>query len=229
VTRVCVVDYGMGNVSSVISAFERIGVTCAPLDNPTGIGGSSHIVLPGVGAFGPAMKRLEEQGWVSEISRYVKGGGALLGICLGMQVLAMESLEGVSLRPLSLELTEPSASDVLAVPSFQSSIPGLGLIPGVVRSLKSFGSVGRLPHIGWNSVHVVGSPPLFAGLQGDLDMYFVHSFGLEVVSPLTIATTNYGCEFSAAVQCDNVIGTQFHPEKSSQYGLRLLKNFVSMG
>jgi len=226
--KVGVVDYGIGNVSSVIAAFDRIGVLCAALENATEAQSFSHLVLPGVGAFGPAMKRLEQLDWVSAITQYANSGGALLGICLGMQILATESCESAPIDGTRSKRSFPGQIATTTVESKQCTTSGLGLIPGVVQSLKSFGSEKRIPHMGWNSVHVEGGPALFSGLPTELDMYFVHSYGLATVSPLTIASTNYGCEFSAAIQQENVMGTQFHPEKSSQYGLQLLQNFVSL-
>ena len=224
--KVCVIDYGIGNVSSVIASFDRIGIQCSPLDNPKDLKGASHVVLPGVGAFGSAMNRLEEFGWVSAIREHANNGNAVLGICLGMQLLAEASCEGIF---PALHLTKYCQGNSTVSGSSSDTdgpVTGLGLISGTVKSLKDIGYGGRLPHIGWNTVRVTRDGTLFAGLPDELEMYFVHSYGLEVC-PLTIATTSCAGEFSAAIQSGNIFGTQFHPEKSSKYGLGLLRNFVN--
>jgi len=228
-SRVGVIDYGIGNVASVIAAFDRIGVECVGLRNPNDLVSYSHLVLPGVGAFRAAMRNLEDQGWIDSITQYVNRGEALLGICLGVQILALESTEGMPSESVDLvgSKTEQQKGDNL--PRSHSSNFGLGLLPFTVQSLRALGCDKRIPHTGWNTVRIVSESPLLAELPVEFDTYFVHSFGLEFVGAATIATTNYGCQFSAAVQVENVMGTQFHPEKSSKHGLHILKNFVAIG
>lgn len=223
------IDYGIGNVASVIAAFDRIGVECVGLRNPNDLVSYSHLVLPGVGAFRAAMRNLENQGWIDSLTQFVNRGEALLGICLGMQILALESTEGMPSESVDLvdsKTEEPSGDDLTRWPS---SNFGLGLLPLTVKSLRALGCDKRIPHTGWNTVRIVSESPLLAGLPVEFDTYFVHSFGLELIGAATIATTNYGCQFSAAVQVENVMATQFHPEKSSKHGLHILRNFVSIG
>lgn len=228
-SRVCVIDYGIGNVASVIAAFDRIGVECVGLRNPNDLVSYSHLVLPGVGAFRAAMRNLGDQGWTDSITQFVNRGEALLGICLGMQILALESTEGLSSE--SVELVGGETVQLCDENStrLHSSNFGLGLLPLTVKSLRALGCDKRIPHTGWNTVRIVSESPLLAGLPVEFDTYFVHSFGLELIGAATIATTDYGCQFSAAVQVENVMGTQFHPEKSSKHGLHILRNFVAIG
>ena len=202
-TKVCILDYGSGNVKSVFNLFstmvDQVQVSNAPAD----IEAASHIVLPGVGAFGAAMRRIHDTLPLDVLERVVRREGKpFLGICVGMQVLA----------DVGHEFGETA---------------GLGWIGGNVRQLDA-GS-HPLPHIGWNNIDVVRSSPLLEGLENAADFYYVHSFAFDAAEPADVlATTEYGNRFSAAVARDNVYGVQFHPEKSQRAGMRLVKNFLAL-
>lgn len=197
---VMIIDYGMGNLSSVHRAFEEVGAAAWISDQPSEIKEASSLLLPGVGAFGEGMKSLNESGMSEAILKAVQEDGIpLLGICLGMQLLASLGEEGGELK-------------------------GLGLIPGTVKQMTPQGDE-RLPHIGWNEVNPTEAHPMFEGIPDRSDFYFVHSFHFDTDTPLAI--TPYAGGFSSVVTSGNVWGAQFHPEKSSKPGLKLLKNFVN--
>lgn len=199
---VVIVDYGMGNLWSVASAVRFLGREASISGDPERIRLASTIILPGVGSFRRAMQALNQNG-MSEALREAgaRRGARLLGICLGLQLLAARG-------------SEDGLTD------------GLGLIPGQV---DRFGSSGiKVPHIGFNSVHHAEGSRLFAGLENPADFYFVHSFRLQDDSgPGRYAHARHGDTFVAAVEQDNIFGTQFHPEKSQTNGLRLLRNFLT--
>lgn len=197
---VMIIDYGMGNLSSVQRAFEEVGSAAWISDQPSEIKEASSLLLPGVGAFGEGMKNLNESGMSQAILKAVQEDGIpLLGICLGMQLLASLGEEGGELK-------------------------GLDLIPGTVKQMTPQGDE-RLPHIGWNEVNPTEVHPMFEGIPDSSDFYFVHSFHFDTDTPLAI--TPYAGGFSSVVASGNVWGAQFHPEKSSKPGLKLLKNFVN--
>ena len=202
--NVVVVDYGMGNLASVSRALEESGASVSIVSDPNAIGDASHIVLPGVGAFRDAMSRLESAGWPERLSRAVQMEGIpLLGICLGMQLLA-DSGE------------EDGVTD------------GLHLIPGRVMRLAP-ASDERIPHVGWNNVVPVGDAELFRGIPVGADFYFVHSYHfVPTEAKSELAHTDYCGGFISAVNSASVYGVQFHPEKSSRHGLRLLRNFLAI-
>lgn len=203
--NVAVVNYGMGNLASVHKAIETLGHTGFVTDDPAHLENCQRIILPGVGAFAEGMDRLDRAGWPAAIRRAVDGGIPLLGICLGMQFLADRGDEG-------------------------GERSGLGLIPGTIVSLRALGCSGRVPHVGWNESRASRADPLFDGLPPSADFYFVHSFAFQADDPAEVlATTDYGCEITAVVRKGRVWGTQFHPEKSSKSGLRLLRNFIELG
>ena len=200
-----IVNYGMGNLGSVRRALEELGVDGVVASDPAALADAQRIILPGVGAFGEAMARLRDGGWLEPLHRQVREDGKpLLGICLGMQLLASTSEEnGIS--------------------------EGLGLIAGRVRRLDAFGCTLRIPHVGWNEVRVGEPSPLFAGIPQDTDFYFVHSYAFEARDETSVcATTTYGAPLTAAVQQGHVFGTQFHPEKSSKAGRQVLRNFLDV-
>ncbi len=195
-----VIDYGMGNLSSVQRALEEVGAAVFISDRPSDIRESSSLILPGVGAFGEGMRNLRESGMAAAIMEAVlEDGIPLLGICLGMQLLAGKGEEG-------------------------GPQEGLGLIPGAIRKLNP-GNGERLPHIGWNEVTPTRPHPMFEGIPDGSDFYFVHSYHFDTESPL--ATTPFAGGFTSSVAKDRIWGAQFHPEKSSKPGLRLLENFVN--
>jgi imidazole glycerol-phosphate synthase subunit HisH len=200
--RIAIVDYGMGNIRSVHNAFERVGCNVTTTASADEISAADALVLPGVGAFGEAMKNLCKRELIAPLLRAVQvEGKPLLGICLGMQLLAESSEEG-------------------------GSHEGLGLVPGRVRRLDVPKSL-RVPHVGWNSVSAKPTSPLFAGTHDGNAFYFVHSYHFECDAPFIAATTDYGSDVVAAVERDRVFGVQFHPERSQTNGLALLSNFVS--
>ncbi|MEY4466659.1 MAG: hypothetical protein RIR21_452 [Pseudomonadota bacterium] len=200
--RIHIVDYGMGNVQSVRNAFERLGCEVRVSGDNSFFGGADAIVLPGVGAFGEAMSNLHELQLIAPLREAVlTQGKPLLGICLGMQLLA-------------------DASDE------RGSYVGLGLIPGHVREIP-INPGYRLPHIGWNDVAVGVHAPLFEGLTEKNAFYFVHSYRFECPEQYVAGVSDYGTDIVAAVQRDRIFGVQFHPERSQRNGLRLLLNFIN--
>lgn len=196
---ITLLDYGAGNVRSVINAIENLGQKVKIVSSGQDILEAEKLVFPGVGAFGNMMRILEDKGFAQPLKTYLQEDRPFLGICLGLQALFGSSEE---------------AEDT----------PGLGIIPGVVKRFRIDLSV---PHIGWNSIKVQKPSPLFDFLGGAEKLYFVHSF--HVVpdkESVVLARTDYGQEFVSAVQQGRLVATQFHPEKSGQTGLRILKNFV---
>lgn len=201
---ITIVDYGMGNVGSVKNALLFLGAKVLISRELTDIEKSTHIVLPGVGAFGDGMKKLEEFGLVDVLRiEAIEKRKPFLGICLGMQLLASIGEEGGLHK-------------------------GLGWVPGRVRRFKIDEEKFRVPHIGWNDVLPVNDAPLFSGIASSV-FYFVHSyFFVPEDKNIIAATCDYGEEFPAAIQKDNIFGVQFHPEKSQKSGLALLKNFINL-
>ena len=207
-SRVAIIDYGRGNVRSVANAIEYCGADATITADPQEIDDASHIILPGVGAFGDAMAALNERGLPEVLGRQVKEKAKpFLGICLGMQLLASRGLE-------------------------HGEHKGLGWIAGDVVRLEARGDLGldhlKIPHMGWNSIALRSAHPLFAGLKpGQLTFYFVHSYHFATASSDTVLASceDYGA-FTAAVAKDTIVATQFHPEKSQDSGVELLQNFV---
>jgi glutamine amidotransferase len=199
--RVGIVNYGMGNLGSVRRAFEDLGANVFIAEHPASMFDADRIVLPGVGAFGEGMARLQDGGWVPEIQRYARIK-PLLGLCLGMHMLAEEGVEG-------------------------GVTAGLGLMDGRIRRLDAFGCTLRIPHMGWNDVTFQQDEPLFAHVPQHSDFYFVHSYAFDVTRSSDVAaSTTYGVAIVASVRRGNIFGTQFHPEKSSKAGRQLLQNFM---
>jgi imidazole glycerol-phosphate synthase subunit HisH len=200
---VAIIDYGMGNLGSVARALEELGATPFIAEHPQVLATAERLILPGVGAFGEAMSRLNGGGWTAAIRNEVAGGKPLLGICLGMQLLASSSTEG--------GLSE-----------------GLNLVPGHVQRLDTLGCGERIPHVGWNGACLTARAGLlFEGIPDRTDFYFVHSFAMRAEREEDVlATVEYGVPLVASVARGHVFGTQFHPEKSSKAGFRILKNFL---
>lgn len=202
---IAVIDYGIGNVRSVLNAFEHIGARAVLTRDMDELGKASGLVLPGVGAFGEGMRRLDLYGLREPLISLACAGKPLLGICLGFQMLMRSSTE-------------------------QGQHGGLSLIDHEVVRLPVD---ARLPHIGWSRVRVADdapmSPRLLAGLGGEL-FYFVHSYGvLKPLQPVVAGLASYAdCEIAALIESGNVFGTQFHPEKSGEAGLQMLRNFLSI-
>lgn len=206
--KVGVIDYGVGNLGSVVRALQVLRVTPMLVDQAIDVHSMDGLILPGVGNFADCARTLEKNQWTTAIKEVVIAyKKPLLGICVGMQLLADSSTEGA----VNGEL-----------------VSGLGFIPGKVKHLRSFGCDLRVPHAGWNAVNYgLKKDSLFDEIPAETDFYFVHSYAFEVKNDSdVIATTEYGVSVTAAVRRDHVWGTQFHPEKSSKAGFKVLKNFI---
>jgi glutamine amidotransferase len=201
--KLLIVNYGMGNLGSVCRSFEELGVDVMISSQPEHIEVADAIVLPGVGAFSEGMANLQERGWVRPLTDAVNlQHKPLLGICLGMQMLGDLGTEG-------------------------GNVKGLGLIPGSVQKLDALGCLMRIPHVGWNEVKQCSDDPLFEGIRDASDFYFVHSYAFVPKDKKhLIASVPYGIDVTAVVKNKSVYGCQFHPEKSSRVGRRLLQNFL---
>lgn len=201
--RVAVVDYGVSNLDSVARALEECGASPYVTSDPAALRDASLMVLPGVGAFADGMRNLRERGLDQALRQQVlENGVPLLGVCLGMHLLADRGVEG-------------------------GETQGLGLIPGTVLRLEPDEPGTRVPHVGWNEVHPARPSPLMEGIEDGRDFYFVHSYHLACDDPSDVlATTPYCGGIASAVQKGVVAGVQFHPEKSQKAGFALLRNFV---
>ena len=195
---IAVVDYGMGNLRSVEKGFKKVGIDATVTSNPVVVNDADAVVLPGVGAFRDCIKNLSDLSLTDAVIKSIQKGKPYLGICLGLQVLFSESEEF-------------------------GRCSGLDIFKGkVVR----FQIKEKVPHMGWNNVNVIKKPPLFSGVPDGSFFYFVHSFYVVPDDKNIIAgTTDYGVTFTSMIWKDNVIATQFHPEKSQGLGLRVLKGF----
>jgi len=202
---VMIIDYGMGNLKSVKRAFEECGASVFVSDDPKDLKEASHIVLPGVGSFADAMKYIREKNWIEEIKKAVSEDGIpLLGICLGMQLLASKGYEN-------------------------GENDGLGLIKGEVKRFIPVSEEVRIPHVGWNEIEKQQEDPLLNDIPNGTDFYFVHSYYFDAEDEKDVlAKTPYNGGFSSIVRNGNVMGTQFHPEKSQKYGFQLIKNFLEV-
>jgi glutamine amidotransferase len=206
---IAIIDYDMGNVRSVQKAFEVVGHRAVITRKPQVIADASHVVLPGVGAFGDCMRNLESYGLIDPIHASIASGKPFLGICLGLQLLFTESEEF-------------------------GSHTGLNVIPGkVVRFQPKTTEDGldalKIPHIGWNAIRIKKPSPILEGLSDSCYMYFVHSYYVAPDRDDVVCTaTDYGDPFVSSVAKDNVFACQFHPEKSQTGGLRMLRNFGSL-
>jgi len=195
-----IVDVGIGNIGSLRGALYSQGWDTRTVSSPADIAGVSHLLLPGVGSYSTAMRRLVIAGLLEPIRMHAASSLPLMGICLGMQLLADIGLEG-------------------------DESEGLGLVPGSVVPFEPNSDL-RLPHVGWNVVRPQRPHPLLKGIRPDVDFYFVHSYYFNACSEEdVIGTTEYGLTYPSFVARGSVVGTQFHPEKSQRNGLRLLDNF----
>lgn len=198
---IVIVDYGMGNLSSVRRALEEVGASASISGEADDILQADGLILPGVGAFGAGMENLNTNGAADALREAASERHTpLLGICLGMQLLASQGTEG-------------------------GEHPGLDLIPGTVKLIEPRPDE-RLPHVGWNETHFDSPHSMFEGVESGTDFYFVHSYHFDCGHEHRIATTPYASGLTSAVARDHIWGAQFHPEKSSKSGLRLLENFV---
>lgn len=198
---ICIVDYGAGNLSSVAKAVRWLGYSPSITSAPREVAKASAVIFPGVGAAGNAMAALESKGLDEAMVRSIGRGVPFLGICLGLQLL--------------LEASEESEGQ-----------PCLGIVPGKAARLSS----GlKVPHMGWNQVHQNREHPIFKGIPDDSFFYFVHSYCASIPDAgAVVGETEYGVRFCSVLARDNVVATQFHPEKSGRHGLAMLANFLSL-
>lgn len=196
-----IVDYGAGNLQSVKKALDFIGADSVITDNAEEILSADRVLLPGVGSFGDAMESMRAKKLDETVKKCAESGKPFLGICLGLQLLFEESEESPDLK-------------------------GLGIFKGKIKRFSSDMGL-KIPHIGWNSISIKQDCPLFGGIRENSYVYFVHSYYLEAQNPDDVAAvTNYGIDFHSAVGKGNVFATQFHPEKSGDVGIAILKNFA---
>ena len=197
-----IVDYGAGNIRSVVRAFERLGETATVSSDPDTIEKAERLILPGVGSFDAAMTGMQRSQLLPVLEQRVrKDGVPILGICLGLQIFTRGSEEG--------------------------TLPGLGWIAGETRKFPTTEKTRKVPHIGWNNVALQRSTYLFDNLPVNPSLYFVHSYYVSCDRKEDIlATSDYGHSFVSVAQVDNIVGVQFHPEKSAHLGLQVLANFL---
>lgn len=201
-THIGIIDYGMGNISSVANAVEYCGYSAVICQKPQELNTVDKLILPGVGAFGDCMKNLHALNWVDDLNETViHNKKPILGICLGMQVMASKGYE---------------TGETDGLGWFDAEVIRIPHIPGV-----------RVPHVGWNSLQFSETSFLFNGLDRETDVYFVHSYYMKCRNRANvIATTEYGISLTAAVHKENIVATQFHPEKSQDIGLTILQNYL---
>jgi glutamine amidotransferase len=198
---IAIIDYGIGNLRSVQRGLERAGAETVVTGDPMTIRLADAVVLPGVGAFGEGMAQLEQRGLVLPIDQVISAGKPFLGICLGLQLLFQQSDE-------------------------MGQTDGLGVFKGCVRRFPETQGL-KVPHVGWNQLHIRQQNPLLAGVPDGSFAYFVHSYYVQPSRPdIIVATTDYGLDFASVVARGNVYGVQFHPEKSQSVGAAILRNFV---
>ena len=204
---ITIIDYGMGNLGSILNMLKKVGVKARISSNADETASAEKLILPGVGAFDPAMRRLRESGLGDLLAEMVLGRKVpVLGLCLGMQLLTESSEEG--------------------------NLSGLGWIKGETRRFRFNldAPALKVPHMGWNTVSTNPAKPLVAGLYDPSRFYFVHSYHVELADSADAAGwTHYGYDFVSVIQKGHIMGTQFHPEKSHKFGMRLLKNFAELG
>jgi len=203
---IAIINYGLGNVQAFANLYKRLNIPASIASTAAGLEGATKLILPGVGAFDHAMELFDGSGMREKVVDLVlRQGMPVLGVCVGMQILARGSDEG--------------------------KLSGLGWIDGRVRRFDEnrLPRPARLPHMGWNDVVPKGGEKLFSGLEQDSRFYFLHSYYFDCASnDNVLATSEYGMSFGCAVRSNNIYGVQFHPEKSHAYGVRLLKNFAEL-
>jgi glutamine amidotransferase len=201
VNPILILDYGMANLRSVQKAFEKVGARAFISDDPNRIAQADKLVLPGVGAFRDAIARLREGNFVEPIKDHIEKGKPFLGICLGLQLLFTKSYE-------------------------EGVFQGLNVLEGEIVRFESVEGL-KVPHMGWNQLRICKPAPIFRDLPPDPSVYFVHSYYVKPKDASIIATeTDYPTPFTSAIWIDNVVATQFHPEKSQKVGLSMLRNFA---
>lgn len=201
---ITIIDYGSGNIKAIVNIYEKLNIPCKIAKNPLDVVGAEKIFLPGVGAFDETISKLDKTGFREVLDKEVICNKVpIIGICVGMQILAESSDEG--------------------------DLPGLGYIKGKVRKfdIELFKEKPKLPHLGWNSIEIKKESILFNGIDPDFGFYFLHSYCFDCKNIADeMSTTFYGKLFSSSVNHDNVYGIQFHPEKSHHNGVKLLQNFA---
>lgn len=201
---IAVIDYGAGNLQSVVKALHFIGCDCTVTHRQEELLQADGAILPGVGSFADAMDCMNRSGATEAVRTFVASGKPLLGICLGLQLLFDSSEES------------PGAK-------------GLGLLKGSITRIPSAGGTLKIPHMGWNSLSIAQRNGIFKDLPEEVYVYFVHSYYLQADDPAIVAArTQYGVSIDAAIQYRNLFATQFHPEKSGKVGLQILRNFAEM-
>ena len=199
---IAIIDYGAGNLHSVKNALDFLGADNIVTGNKEEILNADKVILPGVGAFGDAMKCLEESGLVDTVKAAAQSGKPFLGICLGLHLLFEESEESPNVK-------------------------GLGIFKGKIVKIPDNGSL-KIPHMGWNNIHITKDSKILKNIGDEPYVYFVHSYYVEAEdSSVVTAYTEYGQRLDIAVEKDNVFATQFHPEKSGDTGMEILRNFIT--
>ena len=199
---IAIIDYGAGNLHSVKNALDFLGADNIVTGNKKEILSADKVILPGVGAFGDAMKCLEESGLTKTVKAVAESGKPFLGICLGLHLLFEESEESPNVK-------------------------GLGIFKGKIVKIPDNGSL-KIPHMGWNNIHITKDSKILKNIGSEPYVYFVHSYYVEAEdSSVVSAYTEYGQRLDIAVERDNVFATQFHPEKSGDTGMEILKNFIA--
>ena len=199
---IVIVDYGVSNLLSVENAFRKLGMKAVTADNPEVIRKADRLILPGVGSFGNCLAGIKQRSLFEAVTEFIASGKPFLGICVGMQIMFEKSFEfGVH--------------------------EGIGFFKGEIKSLSPYAESKKLkiPHIGWNNIDICRNHSIFTGISASAYFYFVHSFYAADDYGNVAATCNYGTIFAAVVIRENVVGTQFHPEKSQRNGLLFLENF----
>ena len=200
---IAVIDYDAGNMMSVVKAFQFLGQDVKVTRDRQALAAADKVVLPGVGAFGDAMARLERYDLAEPVRQAVSGGKPFLGICLGLQLLFESSEEA-------------------------PGVEGLGILPGTILRIPEEGGL-KIPHMGWNNIQVREGSRILTGLGDKPYVYFVHSYYLQAADRTDVAATaEYGVKIDAAVERENVFACQFHPEKSGEAGLKILRNFAAL-
>ena len=201
---IAIIDYGAGNIQSVYKALKFIGADCVVTSDKKEILSADGAILPGVGSFGDTVDTMEQYGIKDTVIEFTKSGKPFLGICLGLQLLFPASEES-------------------------NGAKGLSIFEGKIKKIPNANGTLKIPHMGWNSIKINNKNGIFKDIEGEPYVYFVHSYYLDAADKSIVsATTQYGVEIDAAVQYGNIIATQFHPEKSGEVGLKMLKNFVEM-
>ncbi len=200
--KICILDYGSGNVTSVKNSLDRLNIESLISNAKSDINEASHLILPGVGAFKASMDKINQKLPISLLKTQIALGKPLLGICVGMQVFAENGFE------------------------FEVS-PGLGFIEG--SEVIEIGNEVSKPHVGWNGINIESEHSILREIEDGADFYFVHSYHISKIEKINlVASCDYGVKFPAVIAKDNLIGVQFHPEKSQQNGDKLLRNFVKV-